>query len=208
MAAAALVVSAPVWGEDLPQSVTKNREMVVTANPLATAAGEKILKLGGSAADAMVAVQAVLGLVEPQSSGLGGGAFVVYYDAQTGTTTTIDAREKAPAAATEDRFADLGTALPARGRVEVAAGAATCRISARSISRRPARTATPGCTAAALVAADDLVGLAGRRVAQRSSLDLLLARQVVARRPRSALTTPIVAVGVLVAGLSVFTRQD
>ncbi|MDH3596287.1 MAG: gamma-glutamyltransferase, partial [Rhodospirillales bacterium] len=50
----------------------------------------------------------VLGLVEPQSSGLGGGAFIVYYDAETGTTTTIDAREKAPAAATEDRFLDDG----------------------------------------------------------------------------------------------------
>ena len=74
--------------------------MVVTANPLATAAGEKILKIGGTAADAMIAVQTVLGLVEPQSSGLGGGAFVVYYDAQTGRTFTVDAREKAPAAAT------------------------------------------------------------------------------------------------------------
>jgi len=53
----------------------------------------------------MVAAQAVLGLVEPQSSGIGGGAFVVYYDARTNELTTFDAREKAPAAATEDRFA-------------------------------------------------------------------------------------------------------
>jgi len=68
--------------------------MVVTANPLATAAGEKVLKLGGTAADAMIAVQTVLGLVEPQSSGLGGGAFIVYYDAASGQTTAIDAREK------------------------------------------------------------------------------------------------------------------
>ena len=80
--------------------------MIVTANPLASAAGAKILKNGGTAADAMVAAQAVLGLVEPQASGLGGGAFVVYYDAATGQTTTFDAREKAPAAATEDRFLD------------------------------------------------------------------------------------------------------
>lgn len=94
--------------QTLPESVTKEREMVVTANPLATAAGEKILRKGGTAADAMVAVQTVLSLVEPQSSGLGGGAFVVYYDAITGETTTIDAREKAPASATEDRFAGLG----------------------------------------------------------------------------------------------------
>lgn len=96
------------WADPLPQAITNNKEMVVTANPLATAAGAKILKKGGTAADAMVAVQAVLSLVEPQSSGLGGGAFVVYYDARSGKTTTIDAREKAPSAATEDRFVGQG----------------------------------------------------------------------------------------------------
>ncbi len=97
------------WSQDesgLPVAVTTQREMVVTANPLATEAGELVLRLGGTATDAMIAVQTVLGLVEPQSSGLGGGAFIVYYDAKTGRTTTIDAREKAPAAATEDRFLD------------------------------------------------------------------------------------------------------
>ena len=57
--------------------------MVVTANPLASRAGCDVLKAGGTAADAAVAVQAVLGLVEPQSSGLGGGAFMLYYDAKT-----------------------------------------------------------------------------------------------------------------------------
>ena len=90
------------------ESTSTSREMVVTANPLATAAGEHVLQTGGTAADAMIAVQTVLGLVEPQSSGIGGGAFVVYHDAATGTTTTIDAREKAPSAATEDRFVGLG----------------------------------------------------------------------------------------------------
>lgn len=88
----------PAWAADLPQAQTTEREMVVTANPLATEAGAKILKNGGTAADAMIAVQTMLSLVEPQSSGLGGGAFIVYYDAETGTTTTIDARETAPAA--------------------------------------------------------------------------------------------------------------
>jgi gamma-glutamyltranspeptidase/glutathione hydrolase len=102
------IASPMTWAQDLPQAVTAKKEMVVSANPLATAAGAKILKKGGTAADAMVAVQTVLGLVEPQSSGIGGGAFVVYYDAKTGTTTTIDAREKAPAAAQEDRFQGLG----------------------------------------------------------------------------------------------------
>lgn len=87
---------------------TARREMVVTANPDATEAAARVLRRGGTAVDAMVAAQAMLGLVEPQSSGLGGGAFVVYYDAASGEVTTYDARESAPAAATEDRFAGSG----------------------------------------------------------------------------------------------------
>ena len=78
--------------------------MVAAANPRAVAAGVKVLKEGGSAADAAVAVQAVLGLVEPQSSGLGGGAFMVYYDAKTRTVTAYDGRETAPKGATPDMF--------------------------------------------------------------------------------------------------------
>lgn len=100
----------------LAQAVTKRREMVVTANPLATAAGERILRAGGTAADAMIAVQAVLGLVEPQSSGIGGGAFIVYYDAWRNKTTTIDAREKAPSAATGDRFSSVSDTTPTPSR--------------------------------------------------------------------------------------------
>ena len=76
--------------------------MVVTANPLASQAGCEILKKGGSAADAAVAVQAVLGLVEPQSSGLGGGAFMLHYNAATKVVQAYDGREQAPAAATQD----------------------------------------------------------------------------------------------------------
>ncbi len=107
---AMVATAAPVAAQDLspPTAETTQREMVVTANPLATAAGAKVLQQGGTAADAMVAVQAVLGLVEPQSSGLGGGAFLVWYDAATGEITTYDAREKAPLTATEDRFVGLG----------------------------------------------------------------------------------------------------
>lgn len=78
--------------------------MVVSANPLATEAGLKVLREGGSAIDAAIAVQAVLGLVEPQSSGLGGGAFMVYYDARTRKVTAYDGRETAPAGATADMF--------------------------------------------------------------------------------------------------------
>ena len=65
-----------------------------------------IARAGGSAADAMVAVQAVLGLVEPQSSGMGGGAFLVWYDAATGEVTTLDGRETAPLEATPTLFQD------------------------------------------------------------------------------------------------------
>ena len=80
--------------------------MVVAAHPLASQAGADVLAAGGTAADAMVAVQAVLGLVEPQSSGLGGGAFLVWYDAASGQVTTVDGRETAPLAATPRLFQD------------------------------------------------------------------------------------------------------
>ncbi len=80
--------------------------MVSAANPLAVEAGAEVLRAGGSAADAMVAVQAVLGLVEPQSSGLGGGAFLVWYDATSGKVTTLDGRETAPLAAHPRLFQD------------------------------------------------------------------------------------------------------
>ena len=80
--------------------------MIAAAHPLAVEAGAKVLATGGTAADAMVAVQAVLGLVEPQSSGLGGGAFLVWHDAATGGITTLDGRETAPLAATPRLFQD------------------------------------------------------------------------------------------------------
>lgn len=80
--------------------------MVTAAHPLAVQAGARILEAGGTAADAMVAVQTVLGLVEPQSSGLGGGAFLVWYDAKTGEMTTLDGRETAPMSITPTLFQD------------------------------------------------------------------------------------------------------
>ncbi|MGF6526245.1 gamma-glutamyltransferase family protein [Variovorax sp. PvP013] len=80
--------------------VTAKSYMVVANHPLATKAGCDILKAGGSAVDAAVAVQAVLGLVEPQSSSLAGGAFMLHYDARTKKVQAYDGRETAPAAAT------------------------------------------------------------------------------------------------------------
>ncbi len=84
---------------------------VAAANPLAVEAGLGVLRRGGSAVDAAVAVQAVLGLVEPQSSGLGGGAFMMLYDAATGEVTSYDGRETAPAAATPELFHENGRPL-------------------------------------------------------------------------------------------------
>ncbi|MFN3777971.1 MAG: gamma-glutamyltransferase family protein [Brevundimonas aurantiaca] len=85
---------------------------VAAANPLAVEAGMKVLRRGGSAVDAAVAVQAVLGLVEPQSSGLGGGAFLMSYEAKTGRITAYDGRETAPASATPELFYEDGKPLP------------------------------------------------------------------------------------------------
>lgn len=114
---AALLSSVPVWAQDVPQpedttaiadneSVMAEDFMIASAHPLATQAGYDVLAAGGSAADAAVAVQTMLGLVEPQSSGLGGGAFLLYWDAATGELTTYDAREKAPLAADGDYWLD------------------------------------------------------------------------------------------------------
>lgn len=79
-------------------------DMVAAANPVAAAAGRDILRQGGNAIDAAVATQLVLNLVEPQSSGIGGGAFLVYWSAREHRVVTFDGRETAPAAARPDRF--------------------------------------------------------------------------------------------------------
>lgn len=83
-----------------------SKGMVASANPHATQAGIDVLRAGGTAADAAIAVQTVLSLVEPQSSGIGGGAFMVFYDADTGEVTAYNGREKAPATINESLFLD------------------------------------------------------------------------------------------------------
>jgi gamma-glutamyltranspeptidase/glutathione hydrolase len=88
------------------KAVTAARAMIATANPLATEAGFRILKQGGTATDAAIAAQMVLNLVEPQSSGIGGGAFIVHYQKQGNRVEALDGRETAPAAATPSRFLD------------------------------------------------------------------------------------------------------
>ncbi|WP_431559355.1 gamma-glutamyltransferase [Methyloceanibacter sp.] len=93
--------------------VTAKKHMVVAAHPLAAEAGLAMLRQGGSAIDAGIAAQMVLNLVEPQSSGLGGGAFMLYWDAAAGTLSSYDGRETAPAAAAPELFLDeSGAPLP------------------------------------------------------------------------------------------------
>lgn len=87
-------------------AATGTHYMMVTAHPEATRIGAQILKAGGGAADAAIAAQLVLGLVEPQSSGIGGGAFALYYDAAAKNIYAYDGRETAPATAGKYLFND------------------------------------------------------------------------------------------------------
>jgi gamma-glutamyltranspeptidase / glutathione hydrolase len=88
-------------------AVAAPHAMVVTANPLASEAALSILEQGGSAVDAAVAAAMVLNLVEPQSAGLGGGGFMLHFDATDRSITAYEGRETAPAAARPDRFLAL-----------------------------------------------------------------------------------------------------
>src|SRR3954468_12855202 len=100
-AAAPLQPEAASGWTDKPGWATR-RFAVAAANPIAVQTGYRIIKEGGAAIDAAVAMQMVLALVEPQSSGLGGGAFLIYYDGRR--TEAFDGRETAPAAADEKLF--------------------------------------------------------------------------------------------------------
>jgi len=104
-------VAAAAAASALPSPPLARGPFVAAANPLAVEAGLGVLREGGSAVDAAVAVQAVLGLVEPQSSGLGGGAFMMVFDARSGEVTSYDGRETAPAAATPELFHENGRPL-------------------------------------------------------------------------------------------------
>ncbi len=83
---------------------TTKRHMITTANALASEAGREMLREGGSAVDAAIAAQLVLGLVEPQSSGLGGGAFLIHWNKATKELKAYDGRETAPKTAVPERF--------------------------------------------------------------------------------------------------------
>ena len=132
LALAALAVSActtvpaaapgsAVAGPVRPDAV---ESFVIAANPLAARAGMDVLERGGSAADAALAVQAMLSLVEPQSSGMGGGGFINYFDAASGRITIYDGRETAPAQASATMFLD-SAGKPLGFRDAVVSGRAT-----------------------------------------------------------------------------------
>jgi len=128
----------PASGYRARNLVSAKSYMVVSANPYASMAGCEVLKRGGSAVDAAVAMQMVLGLVEPQSSGLGGGGFMLHYDAKTRKIASYDGRETAPAAATSDylrTISDTNTSppLPVLAAPESGASFNLLRQSGRSI---------------------------------------------------------------------------
>ncbi|WP_100657243.1 gamma-glutamyltransferase [Alteromonas flava] len=99
------------------KAFTANKYMVVAANPYASWTGRNILERGGSAIDAAVAIQAMLTLVEPQSSGIGGGTFILYWDNQNKRLHTFDGRETAPAEANAYLFTEKGKPMKWRDAV-------------------------------------------------------------------------------------------
>src|SRR5690606_13347035 len=130
VALAVALAAAPAAAQRAPEgasgwtdraAVEARRFIAATANPHATDAAYAMLARGGSAVDAAIAAQLVLGLVEPQSSGLGGGAFMLVHDAPSGRLHAYDGRETAPAAATPARFL-TENGSPAKFDAVVAAG--------------------------------------------------------------------------------------
>ena len=151
---------------------------VVAANPLAAGAGMEVLRRGGSAIDAAVAVQAMLSLVEPQSSGVGGGAFINYYDAASEKISIYDGRETAPAQASPAMFLRPdGSELPFREAV----------VSGRA-------TGVPGAVAALAMAHREhgrlawsgLFGAARRTAEQGFAVSLRLAKFIHGNFPQNA----------------------
>jgi len=168
--------TSPANGQ-LPAVATSDA-FVIAANPLAAQAGMDVLRRGGSAIDAAVAVQAMLSLVEPQSSGVGGGAFINYYDAASEKITIYDGRETAPAQASPGMFLKPdGTELPFREAV----------VSGRA-------TGVPGAVAALAMAQrehgrlawSNLFGAARRTAEQGFKVSPRLARFIHGNFPQNA----------------------
>jgi gamma-glutamyltranspeptidase/glutathione hydrolase len=182
LAAAALLASCATAPVDR-QAPDTPRIFVVAANPLAAEAGMNVLRSGGSAVDAAIAVQAMLSLVEPQSSGLGGGAFLHHYDAASRRLMVYDGRETAPAGATADMFLDdngrplpFGTAVTSGRATGVPGVVAMLAAAHRERGRRPwnslfgdaERTAREG-----FIVSPRLARLVGGEYPQNSAPDVL-----------------------------------
>jgi gamma-glutamyltranspeptidase/glutathione hydrolase len=116
LACIAIIGASPAWADAQPKrptAVVAHKGAIASAYPLASQAGQEILAAGGNAFDAAVAVSAALAVVEPSSSGLGGGGFYLLHRQSDGYETMLDAREKAPGAASRDMYLDkAGNEIP------------------------------------------------------------------------------------------------
>lgn len=159
------------------------RYMVAAAHPLAAAAGAEVLRDGGNAVDAAIAVQMVLTLVEPQSSGIGGGALLLHFSAGTGRLTAWDGRETAPAAATPALFLRDGQPMPFMdavigGRaVGVPGTVAMLEAAHRELGRLP----WPRLLAPAIALAED-----GFPISERLARDIVADAEHLRRDPQAA----------------------
>ena len=162
--------------------VTAKRHMVVAADPLAAEAGRAMLRAGGNALDAAIAVQMVLNMVEPQSSGIGGGGFLIHYDAKTRRMAAWDGRETAPAAATPERF--LVDGKPLRFGDAVASGLSVgvpgVLAMLEAAHRAHGRLPWQALFAPALRLADDGFPVS-QRLAELIASDTLLSKNTAAR---------------------------
>ncbi|MDP9294621.1 MAG: gamma-glutamyltransferase, partial [Actinomycetota bacterium] len=116
-----LLASLAIWPAGAPAQVVAPAKVATatgtggaaaSVDPLATKTAIEVLRSGGNAVDAAVAAAGVLGVVEPYSSGIGGGGFMLVYDAQRGQVDTIDSRETAPKAMPSDAFVDKASGKP------------------------------------------------------------------------------------------------
>jgi len=105
------LLASPALAREAPAKRQPAGAAIASAHHLATDAGQEILANGGNAFDAAVAVSAVLSVVEPVSSGLGGGGFFLLHDGKTGREVMVDARETAPASATPAKYLDANGEL-------------------------------------------------------------------------------------------------
>ncbi|WP_220396266.1 gamma-glutamyltransferase [Arenimonas terrae] len=180
----ALLLLVPAARADAPRPAARPAQAAIaSANAYATDAGLEVLAQGGNAFDAAVAVSATLGLVEPESSGIGGGAFMLLRSAKDGRDVFVDARERAPLAATRDMFLDAqGNAVRERS-VDGALAAAIPGLPAglEHLAKRYGRLPLSKSLAPAIRLARE-----GWRFGPKNAVMLGYRRDVLARSPAAA----------------------